>query len=134
MFPAPGNKTKRAGGERAEKKWNTITFITNEKRSCLGPIVTATTSVATPCSFMRTWRAVGAGGSGQTLGVYKKGCILFFSNNKTHCFFNCDFAKRIHGHFHIFQVDASAVRLDAHFHGVVYNAFDCHEDTHLGCG
>ena len=40
------------------------TFITNEKRSCLGPIVTATTSVATPCSFMRTWRAVGAGGHG----------------------------------------------------------------------
>ncbi|MNG13014.1 hypothetical protein D3C84_966650 [compost metagenome] len=49
---------------------------------------------------------------------------------EAHRLFHGNFAERIHGHFHVGQINASVVRLDAHLDVEIDHAFDCYEDFH----
>jgi hypothetical protein len=44
---------------------------------------------------------------------------------QAHRFFNSDFVERVHRRLHARQIDARAVRFDAHFHVRVHNTLYC---------
>ncbi|MNO45564.1 hypothetical protein D3C76_358310 [compost metagenome] len=49
---------------------------------------------------------------------------------QAHGLFHGDFAEGVEGHFHVGQIDAGLVRLDAHLDVEIDHALDCYEDFH----